>query len=186
MPLGRTLRSLSALLLVVLAASCESVLGVDFNDAYLVDAGKAGDGSGPGRGSSSGSGSGSSGSGSGSSHGSSSGTGSGGTGSGSSSGSGSGSSTGTGSGSGSSTGSGTGSVGCTPTVLASNQDDPAGIASDGTNVYWGDYHGLVLSCPVSGCVGGVPTTLATGQSPIAMLVDAHNVYWANGGSTPPQ
>ncbi len=47
-----------------------------------------------------------------------------------------------------------------PTTLASGQT-PQMIAADDTNVYWLNGDGSLLSCPTSGCPGGVGTLLAS-------------------------
>jgi hypothetical protein len=57
---------------------------------------------------------------------------------------------------------------------------------DTTNVYWTNYDGTVMQCPVGGC-GGKPTfvSYAVG-APYKITVDAQNVYWAvqdNGSMT---
>jgi hypothetical protein len=75
-------------------------------------------------------------------------------------------------------------AGCSqPTVLASSQASPFGIAVDSLDVYWTTDvpNGGVFRCAIGGC-GGSPTTLVTGQpAPDAIVVDSANIYWANNG-----
>jgi hypothetical protein len=72
-----------------------------------------------------------------------------------------------------------------PTVLASGQAVPYGIAVAGGNVFWvnqglGKGAGSVAKCSVNGCA--LPTVLASGlNAPFAIVVDATNVYWTNVG-----
>jgi hypothetical protein len=73
-------------------------------------------------------------------------------------------------------------------TLASGQNNPGALVSDGTSVYWvnegspPDYtDGSVVKVLVE---GGQPVTLAAAQQgPAALAVDARSVYWVAGGST---
>lgn len=65
--------------------------------------------------------------------------------------------------------------GGTPTTLAIDQPYPGSIALDGANVYWTN-GSTVVTAPKT---GGVPMTLASGQSPSAVAVDSVNAYWVN-------
>jgi hypothetical protein len=68
---------------------------------------------------------------------------------------------------------------------------PGPLATDGTNVYWGDLGdvgdagaiepgtGSVSSVPI-GALGAIPTVLASNLTPVAITFDATNVYWTNG------
>jgi DNA-binding beta-propeller fold protein YncE len=74
-----------------------------------------------------------------------------------------------------------------PTLIASDQNAPWGIALDANNVYWTNYGdgagtGSVMKAALD---GGIPIVLAAGQNfPSGIAVDDTNVYWANFGDTP--
>jgi hypothetical protein len=62
-----------------------------------------------------------------------------------------------------------------PTILA-NMPGLTGVASDGTNVYFGASAGL-MKCAVGGCNKN-PTTLASAH-PMSVAVDSTSVYWSD-------
>jgi hypothetical protein len=66
----------------------------------------------------------------------------------------------------------------TDEVLAANQGGPAGLALDGTSVYWAaETDKTVMKMPLA---GGNATPLATNQDdPYAIAVDGTTVYWTN-------
>jgi hypothetical protein len=73
--------------------------------------------------------------------------------------------------------------GGSPTMLASGQATPTGIAVDGSDAYWTNeplnQAGSVMKVPLA-C--GAPDSIATGQNrPRHIAVDASNVYWTNLG-----
>jgi hypothetical protein len=76
--------------------------------------------------------------------------------------------------------------GGTPTTLVSGQTALAGLAVDGTNVYW-TTGGTGPYCNMDGTImkvsprGGTPIILASGQpQPTDIAVDDTSVYWTNG------
>ena len=74
-----------------------------------------------------------------------------------------------------------GVCGPAPIILASGQNIPTAIATDGINVYWTDENGIgsVNQIAVSAPSGTLPTLLAsTGGFWIA--TDGKNVYWSDG------
>lgn len=68
---------------------------------------------------------------------------------------------------------------CQPTVLASGQSSPAGIAADGTNIYWVNEAnpGSVMQCTVSNCAGTTITLASNQDYPDAIAVSATTVFW---------
>ncbi len=75
-----------------------------------------------------------------------------------------------------------GNCGTPPQIHASGQDFPSGLASDGTNLYWGgnDVAGTdVFGVPIT---GGTPTDLTSGvpvMIPSGVAVDSSNVYFGD-------
>jgi hypothetical protein len=60
-------------------------------------------------------------------------------------------------------------------VVVSGEDEPWGITTDSTNVYWTTIPGLVKAAPLS---GGPPVTLASNQGSLSAIVnDGTGVYW---------
>ncbi|MGH7280234.1 MAG: hypothetical protein ACRELY_01820 [Polyangiaceae bacterium] len=67
----------------------------------------------------------------------------------------------------------------TPTTFASYPISRA-ITADATNIYWSGGTGDILSCPLTGCTGGVPTKLASGTATVrAITTDATTIYWGD-------
>lgn len=77
-----------------------------------------------------------------------------------------------------------------PITLASGQTRPTAIAVDSTSVYWvnvvGNGADALYKCPLGGCPGNIPVTLASGQqighlsNLILIAVDPIHVYWPGG------
>ncbi len=72
---------------------------------------------------------------------------------------------------------------CTPTILASGQDDPRSVVTDATSVYWVNLgtsfndrrDGSIMKVSIA---GGTVTQLASWQNfALNIAVDASNVYW---------
>jgi hypothetical protein len=72
--------------------------------------------------------------------------------------------------------------GAAPITLASQQENPVGLAIDAKSAYWGvasaaGVNGAIVKAPLSG--GQAAVTLATGAFlPADVAVDAANVYWS--------
>ncbi|MGH7436548.1 MAG: hypothetical protein ACRENE_12815, partial [Polyangiaceae bacterium] len=68
-----------------------------------------------------------------------------------------------------------------PIVFAAGLHSPTGITLSSTNVYWGSQaDGVIMFCPKTGCPGGQPSTIVTGQGGIVGLSYAPSgfLYWA--------
>ena len=73
-------------------------------------------------------------------------------------------------------------AGGTPQTLATMQNGPRGIATDGTHVFWADAAGGTIMRVDAG--GANLMTLAQGQSnPIGVATDGTNVYWTNNAAS---
>ncbi|HEX8790716.1 MAG TPA: hypothetical protein VF765_07175 [Polyangiaceae bacterium] len=71
-------------------------------------------------------------------------------------------------------------AGGAPTTLASDQNQPFGIAVDESYVYWTEFGSRhVMKVPIA---GGTPVTIASNRlNPAGIAVDATSVYWTNFG-----
>lgn len=77
-----------------------------------------------------------------------------------------------------------------PLTIASGQTRPTAISVDATSAYWvnvvGNGADTLLKCPLGGCPGNIPVTLASSQqighlsNLILIAVDSTHVYWPNG------
>lgn len=70
-----------------------------------------------------------------------------------------------------------------PNAIAATQSAPAGIATDGTTVYWtnlGD--GTIASSPFFGDGGQVTTVASDAAAPSDIAVDDAGIYWVERGS----
>lgn len=72
-------------------------------------------------------------------------------------------------------------AGGTATTLVRGQDEPLGVAVDGSHIYWAnEFGGTIDRAPLA---GGIATTLLTGQNaPWGVAVDSDNIYWASLGN----
>jgi DNA-binding beta-propeller fold protein YncE len=64
------------------------------------------------------------------------------------------------------------------TELVTGQDDPSGIAVNGSNIYWADLgSGTIMEANLD---GSSPQAIVSGQpEPAGIAVDGSNIYWAN-------
>lgn len=64
---------------------------------------------------------------------------------------------------------------------------PAGVGlvtTDGTDVYWWNAKSQLCECPATGCNGGTPVVLTTGQGG-PLTVDATDIYWTTSFNESP-
>jgi hypothetical protein len=83
----------------------------------------------------------------------------------------------------------TGCVGA-PSILASGQGNPGGLATDGLNLYWANFGsgsqqqgesgqgGQVMKCAIGGC-NGQPTVLQSVQGPTEIAISSTFVTWGD-------
>jgi hypothetical protein len=66
---------------------------------------------------------------------------------------------------------------CSPVTIADNHYNSGAIVVDGTTLYWGAVNEGILTCPTTGCDGGVAQLYQADDYPIALTVDSNNAYW---------
>lgn len=69
---------------------------------------------------------------------------------------------------------------CSPTVIASSQDHPIGIATDCSGVYFST-DTKVATCPLTGCPAPTSPTIIGGteQNPSSIALDSTTIYWVD-------
>lgn len=74
---------------------------------------------------------------------------------------------------------------CSPTVLASKQQQPFAIAVDATTAYWvNSFDGTAAACAIDGC-DNQPRVIGTGPAgPVSLAIDDANVYWGSSVNGP--
>jgi hypothetical protein len=60
-------------------------------------------------------------------------------------------------------------------VLARGEGRPSTLTTDGKSLYWGTGD-AVRACEIPACA---PRTLASGQAPVTVRVDASHAYWTS-------
>jgi hypothetical protein len=64
-----------------------------------------------------------------------------------------------------------------------SQPSATRVAADTTTVYFATNDGTIRRCPLTGCVPGGSTVLASGQGLVTDLaVDASSIFWATLGN----